>query len=91
MGKQAKKVVVLSGLSEGFEFESVLLDTPIVCKCGHETTRRDCECKPSYYDDITYLNYYCDSCGNFLRCDSAFTPLPVKQVAVEGDSGDDNE
>lgn len=90
MGKKKAQVEV-SGLSKGVEFVSELMDYPIVCKCGHETTRAACECKPSYYDDVVFKNYYCDSCGSFLRCDGAFTPLPVKQESNEGDSIDDNE
>lgn len=79
----------------GYKFESGLLDHKIECgNCKQETTRRDCEMKPSFYDDITYHNYYCNHCGEFIRCDSQLAPLPPKKqrrVADddEGDNGDE--
>lgn len=88
-----KKAVVLSGLSEGFEFESVLLDYPIVCKCGHETSRRECRSEPASFIGGALpqmrTNYFCPNCDRFVRCDS--TPVPLLPDASEGESVDDNK
>lgn len=86
-----KKAYVATNINEKFIMRLGVLEAEIICKCGHKTTRANCEMRPSFFDDITYHNFYCDSCGNFLRCDSAFTPLPAKQTSLEGDSVDDNE
>ena len=66
------------------ERESILMDTQVMCQCGQMVTRRECECRLSYYDDVTFRNYYHRECGSFVRCDSQFTPL-VKPVALDNE------
>lgn len=84
-----KKAVEVSGLSTGFEFESVLFDYPIVCKCGHETTRRECRSEPASFVGGALpqmrTNYFCPNCDRFVRCDSSPVPL------LPDDNGDENE
>lgn len=90
-----KKAVVLSELSKGLQFELILLDTPIVCKCGHETTRRECRSEPVSFIGGALpqmrTNYFCPNCGEFVRCDSAPVPLLPDDNADENEDSDYDE
>lgn len=69
---------------------SQIMDTHIKCKCGKMTTRRECEMRPSFFDDVTYHNYYCQHCGAFMRCDGI--PVPLVRAEIEDENeGSDNE
>lgn len=69
---------------------SQIMDTPIKCKCGAMTTRRDCVAKQEFFDNVTYTNYYHKECGAFVRCDGI--PVPLVSVEIEDENeGSDNE
>lgn len=69
---------------------SGIMDTPVKCKCGEMTTRRDCHAKQEFFDDVTYTNYYCQHCGAFMRRDGIAVPLVRVEVEDESE-GSDNE
>jgi hypothetical protein len=73
------------------QMKPAVMETIVTCKCGHETSRSKCKVETSENEFMTYRDYYCDACDEWIRTDSVAKPLPekVKKVKKEEDSEDE--